>query len=218
MIAAVRFVRSLTSNRRFRGWAAAGILLLACPVPALAGPADEIPVGDPLEAELRILDVRGDGSPTGLRLPRLHTRPLQVVELADSIASTRTDFDPAIRIARARLGRALVRDLPDTLGLPTAGSSRRLWSRTGSQDDRLDFSLAGRDGCACECSQDSVAVAQTTTGLSRLDSATQSAVCLLSQILEEKGVHRALEPDVQVGDVAFGERDDIHTGERQAFE
>jgi hypothetical protein len=141
MIAAGWFVRSLTSNRRFRGWAAAGILLLACSVPALAGPADEIPVGDPLEAELRILDVRGDGSPTGLRLPRLHTRPLQIVELADSIASTRTDFGPSIRIARARVGRALVRDLPDTLGLPTAGSSRRLWSRTGSQDDRLDFSL-----------------------------------------------------------------------------
>src|SRR5258705_9453450 len=141
MIAAVCLVRSLTSNRRFRGWAAAGILLRACALPALAGPADEIPVGDPLEAELRILDVRGDGRLTGVRLPRLHTRPLQIVELADSAATPRSDFGPAMRIARARLGRSLIRDLPDTLGLPTAGSTPRLWSRTGSQDERIDFSL-----------------------------------------------------------------------------
>ena len=84
--------------------------------------------------------------------------------------------------------------------------------------DRLNFSLARRDGCACERPHDSVAVAQTTTGLSGLDSATQSAVCLHGEILQVQGVHRALEPDVQVRDVAFGERDDIHTGEGQAFE
>src|SRR5262252_8195844 len=49
----------------------------------------------------------------------------------------------------------------------------------------------------------SVSVAQTTGGLAVLDSATQSAMGLLGQILQEHGVHRALEPDVQVRDVAF---------------
>jgi hypothetical protein len=34
----------------------------------------------------------------------------------------------------------------------------------------------------------------------------------------EEGVHRALESDVQVGDVALGERDDVHTGEGEALE
>ena len=41
---------------------------------------------------------------------------------------------------------------------------------------------------------------------------------LLGQVLQEEGVHRALESDVQVGDVALGERDDVHTGERQSLE
>src|SRR5262245_22657966 len=77
----------------------AAISVLACAVPAFAGPADELPVGDPLEAELRILDVRGNGRPTGLRLPRLNTRPLQFVELVDSITTVRSDFGPALRIA-----------------------------------------------------------------------------------------------------------------------
>ena len=39
-----------------------------------------------------------------------------------------------------------------------------------------------------------------------------------TKILEEQRIHRALAADVQVRDVAFGERDDIHAGEREAFE
>ena len=38
------------------------------------------------------------------------------------------------------------------------------------------------------------------------------------QVLQEEGVHRALESDVQVGDVAFGDRDDVDAGECQSFE
>ena len=41
---------------------------------------------------------------------------------------------------------------------------------------------------------------------------------LLGQVLQKKGIHRALESDVQVRDVTFGERDDVHAGERQALE
>jgi hypothetical protein len=43
-------------------------------------------------------------------------------------------------------------------------------------------------------------------------------VCLLREVLQEQGVHRPLEPDVQVRDVAFGERDDVHAGEGETLE
>jgi hypothetical protein len=43
-------------------------------------------------------------------------------------------------------------------------------------------------------------------------------MCLFGQILQEKSIHRALESDVQVGDVAFGDRDDVDAGKRQSLE
>jgi hypothetical protein len=63
-----------------------------------------------------------------------------------------------------------------------------------------------------------IAVAQATSGLAVLDSAAQSTVCFLGQVLQVKGIHRALESDVQVRYVAFGERDDVHAGKRQSLE
>ena len=65
---------------------------------------------------------------------------------------------------------------------------------------------------------DAIAVAETAGGLAVLDSAAQSSVGLLGQVLQEQGVHRALEADVQVRDVAFGERDDVDAGEGEALE
>jgi hypothetical protein len=41
---------------------------------------------------------------------------------------------------------------------------------------------------------------------------------LLGEILQERGVHRPLEPDVQLGDVALGERDDVHAGAGEPLE
>jgi hypothetical protein len=41
---------------------------------------------------------------------------------------------------------------------------------------------------------------------------------LVSQILQEQRVHRPLEPDVQVRDVPFSERDDVDAGERETLE
>jgi hypothetical protein len=40
----------------------------------------------------------------------------------------------------------------------------------------------------------------------------------LGQILQEKSIHRALESDVEVGDVAFGKRDDVDAGKGQSLE
>jgi hypothetical protein len=41
---------------------------------------------------------------------------------------------------------------------------------------------------------------------------------LFSEILQEQRVHRPLESDMQVGDVALGERHDVDAGQRQSFE
>ena len=41
---------------------------------------------------------------------------------------------------------------------------------------------------------------------------------LLGEILQEQGIHGALESDVQMGDVAFGEGDDVDAGKCQSLE
>jgi hypothetical protein len=41
---------------------------------------------------------------------------------------------------------------------------------------------------------------------------------LVREVLQEQCVHSPLEPDVQVRDVAFGERDDVDAGEGEALE
>jgi hypothetical protein len=41
---------------------------------------------------------------------------------------------------------------------------------------------------------------------------------VFGQVFQEEGIHRALESDVQVRDVAFRKGDDIHAGEGQTLE
>src|SRR5690349_17304469 len=53
---------------------------------------------------------------------------------------------------------------------------------------------------------DFVAEAEPTAGLPVLNAPAQASMPLLGQVLQEQRVHRSLEPDVQVRDVAFGER------------
>jgi hypothetical protein len=65
---------------------------------------------------------------------------------------------------------------------------------------------------------DAIPVAEPAGGLAVLDSPPQPAVSLRGQVFQEQGVHRALESDVQVRDVAFGERDDIDAGEGETLE
>jgi hypothetical protein len=43
-------------------------------------------------------------------------------------------------------------------------------------------------------------------------------VRFLGEVLQEEGVHRPLESDVQVCDVALGESDDVDAGEGEALE
>ena len=126
----------MTASLPFRAVAprpllAAAVLLVALagtPAPALATPLDFIPVGDPLEDELRILDVLGPSD----SLRHLAMRPLQVMELPA------LDGDPpssAAGIAMRRLRRALARDRENPFTAP--GTTPRLLQLTYPDRQRL---------------------------------------------------------------------------------
>lgn len=88
---------------------AALALAAALATSAHAAPRQYLPVGDPLEAELRVLDLYAP-SPAGgrLTLPSLHSRPLRLFELM--AAGPPAPARGARGIATARLERALQRD------------------------------------------------------------------------------------------------------------
>jgi hypothetical protein len=68
------------------------------------------------------------------------------------------------------------------------------------------------------CASHPVAEAKTAAGLPEFHATAQSASCLVGQIFQEERIHRALQPDVEVGDVALCERDDVHAGEGETLE
>jgi len=77
---------------------------------ARATPYDNIPVGDPIEEELRVLDALSPRPLHGrLRLPHLNTRPLQVIEL-QGLGRPLENLDPVRDISVTRLERAIDRD------------------------------------------------------------------------------------------------------------
>ncbi len=114
--------------------------------PASCTPLEFIPVGDPLETELRVLDLL-DPAPLGdrVRLPHLHSRPLTRFEIEGAGAGAP---DPPLiqRISLVRLERALARDAMPRFA-PAAGlrSTPRLIARDGGDGARLEVS-AGIEG------------------------------------------------------------------------
>jgi hypothetical protein len=130
----VASMRRPPSFRRFVSLIAAGVALWTAS--ARATPLDFIPVGDPLEDELRVLEVQG----APLRVPRFESRPLQVSDLpplSDSLGR-------ATHIARERLLRSLVRDRGDAEGVP--GVTPRLVQLVYPADQRLELSAAVEGG------------------------------------------------------------------------
>ena len=57
------------------------------------------------------------------------------------------------------------------------------------------------------------AVADAAAGAALLDPAAQSTVRLRREVLQEQRVHHALEPDMELADLALGERHHRHPGE-----
>ncbi len=84
---------------------------------------------------------------------------------------------------------------------------------------RGDLALAA-DGLAAgvDLLDHAIAIAEPASGLALLDAPTQAAMGLGGEVLQEQAVHRALEPDMQLGDVALGKRDDAHAGETEVLE
>ena len=121
-------------------WLAAAALLI--PIVARATPLDLLTVGDPLEAELRALDVAGGSASGGrVRLPRLHMRPLQLVELEPAGPLEVSNQAPAYggALSLERLGRYLARDLEDFAGAP--GTTSRLYQRGWETGERVEMSV-----------------------------------------------------------------------------
>jgi len=119
-------------------------LVLAGPLSARSTPLQFVPVGDPIEAELRILDLY-EPSPAGdaLRLVHLGSRPLQVVEI---LGPPRGAIGGARGIAFARIARGLWRDSgADSSGGGPAGATPRLLQRAWAGDERVEVS-AGVEG------------------------------------------------------------------------
>jgi hypothetical protein len=83
---------------------------------------------------------------------------------------------------------------------------------------RNDLAIAGCRYAIGPCARHLVAIAETASGLSDFDATAQSPACLVCKVLEEERVHRALQADVQVRDVALSECHDVHAGEGKAFE
>lgn len=63
-----------------------------------------------------------------------------------------------------------------------------------------------------------IAVRVAAARFAHLDPATLTATDLVRQILQEERVHRALQADVQMRDLALGEGDDLHVRIGHAFE
>jgi len=118
-------------------------LVLWAPTPLLASPHEFIPVGDPIESELRLLDLLGPAGPDERILhPHLGLRPLQRFELQGRPTPSESP-DAARAISFARLERALGRDAaPWFTPHPRWRSTPRLFEATALEDQRFEFSAA----------------------------------------------------------------------------
>jgi len=131
-----------TARRRWSGWACRLLAVaLAAPHPARAAPDQYVPVRDPIEAEIRLLDLTDPlPGPPRILLPHLGTRPLQWRELQGPGAPV-DSTDPARAIALARLERALGRNArPGFAPHPRYGSTPFLW-RAATAGDAFELSL-----------------------------------------------------------------------------
>jgi hypothetical protein len=120
--------------------------LLAGAAPAAASPLEYLPVGDPLAAELRLLEVAGPGGADArFALPHLGTRPLQRFELQGRGGPG--GAVPALAaISYVRLERALGRDAAAWFAPDSAhASTPRLFERVTPAGERLELS-AGAEG------------------------------------------------------------------------
>lgn len=112
------------------------------PLRAAATPLEFLPVGDPIESELRVLDLL-DPAPLGGRilLPRLHTRPLRRFEFQGTGGPPA--LAPIYGVSLSRIERELKRDaLPGFAPRTGFASTPRLFEHAGEGGGRLEISAA----------------------------------------------------------------------------
>ena len=100
------------------------------------------------------------------------------------------------------------------------GDRARAQSRGKVAIDRLDYLRLARANApvAGFAFNDSVAVAKTSTGHPLQNATLQTASRLLRKVLEEEGVHRALQPYVKLADLTLRQGDNRHRGECHPLE
>jgi hypothetical protein len=148
----MRIACAVRRERIARSLAFVVVLTLCRPHAAGASPLEYLPVGDPLEAELRTLDVLGPASPgRPLRLPRAGMRPLQRFEL-DSLPLPEQVSGVAHRISLVRLHRALAREDDPAVPNVVAGRTPRLFQKHYPDGARFEMSV-GVEGTAEASSQ-----------------------------------------------------------------
>lgn len=131
--------------------AALVVLVLLAPAPALASPYEFIPVGDPIESELRLLDILGPAGPDARILrPHLGLRPLQRFELQGRGDPSESP-DAARAISFARLERALGRDAAPWFAPDSRWrSTPRLFEAASSGGQRLELSAAAEGSAVAD--------------------------------------------------------------------
>ncbi len=122
-------------------------LHLGRPPLVVGAPLEYLPVGDPLEAELRVLDVLGPASPgRPLRLPRSGTRPLRRFEL-DSLPLPGEVPGLAHRFSLLRVRRVLAREAqPGSPAAATPGRTPRFYQRRYGDGARFELSVGAEGG------------------------------------------------------------------------
>src|SRR5207244_10512496 len=83
---------------------------------------------------------------------------------------------------------------------------------------RIDLPFTGRRRCAIYRPHDSIAVGETATGFALFHAAPHTPACLVRQILQEQRVHCSFQANMQVCDLALGERHDAYAEKGQTLE
>ncbi|ALR20074.1 hypothetical protein RLDS_11725 [Sphingobium lactosutens DS20] len=169
--------------------------------------------------------------PLGLRIDTGDTLAglgvLQVAQaVPDQLADIQLIIDQACSTLCVTPNRSRCPELAGRCGYPRfieAAGNRMRTETIGKLAEHLpdNFRFSVVDGAlAVNCltfagktTHDVIAVAKAAAGLAFLDASAKATMGLLGKILEEEGVHRALQADMQFRNLALGQGHDLHARE-----
>lgn len=147
------------------GSLAAIALALLVAAPVSAAPAQYLTVGDPIEDELRLLDLFPRAVlQDRLRLPHLGTRPIQLFELQGAGAEV-AGARPEVALSVARLERFLGRDPSSTfVASPAHPATPRLYQRSHGDGELFEASM-GLEGTLLSRKEDAGSAVVSASGI-----------------------------------------------------